>query len=829
MTSLTIPNRGPTETAQDFFALRDQGVELIQHLASETWTDHNLHDPGITFLEAASYAMTDLGYRLDFSVPDWMATTGNNSLPFWQQPHVLPCEPVTANDLRQLILNIPGVRNVMAKPVPLSPWLWRISVIPETGVEKTELIKQVRDVFLQHRNLGEDLEPTTAQQASDDSDLPGLQILDSYDLTIRLKVRISDGKDTVETLAQLLARLAELISPTVAFRSLDELLAKGYSTEQLHTGPWLSRGYLDEAALKQPALKQTLYVSRLMTDALTIEGVEQVDHLAISGASDPIDDDAWEPWIYPLQTSKAPHLNIERTLGYVEVLKKGIAVSFNVADVSIRVAELMQAGESPGRRTINTTGEFRELADYVPIQHELPVVYGVGKAGIAAGESVQRIEQIRRLQAYLLFMDQVLANQFAQLAHANQLMCVPDKSLWRALAELLDKMQGSVSLSHAEISEFWQRIKQLPASHQSQPVAEINGLADILTKSIEEYQSPEFNQLTEETFSEQHITRLNRALEHLLARHHEAVADESVLKYEDVFCNYRDVLLEHPDHLPIDKKYLTRRLAKFKCAVDKALFILDVPHVGACRGQGHHYVNDQIWGTTNVVGVKHRAYRKLGIPIAASRQFSDNNYEGFHCVEGTLLRHGVMPSSYPETAQPHLIFIVLPCWPTRFQNEIFKLLISQTLHEELPVHLSPQLLFLDRTKMAIFEKIYCAWRNAILFVYSSDHIRSRQDRIQVAARMMNECLTAFKQGDDYAIDSNVFINSKIGDKNYPIGNFIIGYQSTELLKYPPNDSRYGCIGRGEINPASDSNQEPFVIRVKEPNLMCSDTENKKSY
>ena len=43
-------------------------MELIRRWASESWTDHNVHDPGITILEACSYAMTELGLRLQLDV-----------------------------------------------------------------------------------------------------------------------------------------------------------------------------------------------------------------------------------------------------------------------------------------------------------------------------------------------------------------------------------------------------------------------------------------------------------------------------------------------------------------------------------------------------------------------------------------------------------------------------------------------------------------------------------------------------------------------------------------------------------------------------------------
>ena len=55
--------------AMDFDAHREEGIKLIQQLSPDLWTDHNLHDPGITLLEELCYAITDLAYRLDYPKP----------------------------------------------------------------------------------------------------------------------------------------------------------------------------------------------------------------------------------------------------------------------------------------------------------------------------------------------------------------------------------------------------------------------------------------------------------------------------------------------------------------------------------------------------------------------------------------------------------------------------------------------------------------------------------------------------------------------------------------------------------------------------------------
>ena len=56
----------PLQQAEDYRLLRAQGMDYIQCLSSKVWTDHNLHDPGITTLEVLCYALTDLAYRTAF-------------------------------------------------------------------------------------------------------------------------------------------------------------------------------------------------------------------------------------------------------------------------------------------------------------------------------------------------------------------------------------------------------------------------------------------------------------------------------------------------------------------------------------------------------------------------------------------------------------------------------------------------------------------------------------------------------------------------------------------------------------------------------------------
>ncbi len=100
----------PPKASLDYSALRESGMQWIRLWAKRSWTDHNVHDPGITMLEAASYAMTELGLRLDLDVAD-LLRSGQRRAPAELEPahRVLPMGPVNARDLRRVLLDHPVV------------------------------------------------------------------------------------------------------------------------------------------------------------------------------------------------------------------------------------------------------------------------------------------------------------------------------------------------------------------------------------------------------------------------------------------------------------------------------------------------------------------------------------------------------------------------------------------------------------------------------------------------------------------------------------------------------------------------------------------------
>jgi len=104
---------------ENFTFLREKAIEYIQQTASDNWTDHNIHDPGITILEALCYALSDVGFRLNFPIGDLLTDENGNLIEntFYFSEEILPSHAVTINDFRKMLIDLPLVKNAWITPV----------------------------------------------------------------------------------------------------------------------------------------------------------------------------------------------------------------------------------------------------------------------------------------------------------------------------------------------------------------------------------------------------------------------------------------------------------------------------------------------------------------------------------------------------------------------------------------------------------------------------------------------------------------------------------------------------------------------------------------
>ena len=471
--------------ALGFDALRDRALATLQRLAGSTWTDHNAHDPGITLLEQLCYALTDLAYRTGFPVQDLLAGRGAGE-GAGQAPdaghgvfgpsQVLPSGPVTVDDLRRLVVDLPGVKNAWIEPIdePLArhdaAQALLVAVAPaEAGTASQAAtagtstpspnVTDVRPrglyrVRIEKSGLGEDVDGSTlvrlaAQRLQQwrglGEDVADISVLDRVLVALDATIELAPGADGAEVLAAVYGAAARYMSPALPFRSLRELLDRGWRVDQILEGPLMSRGFIDPDEWDAAGRRSTLRLSDLIHELMAVPGVAAVKSLGFLR-----DDQVSRDWLLPIAPERCASFDLAGSrlrleAGGLRVDHAGMRDNARrLFEARMRQDAVLPGAETPDQVLAPPAGRIREVGRYLSVQHHLPPAYGVGPAGLSGHEPVERHARARQLKAYLLLFDQLLANQFAQLARAGRLLSFDESSIDVRFAQAVPDPGGSL-------------------------------------------------------------------------------------------------------------------------------------------------------------------------------------------------------------------------------------------------------------------------------------------------------------------------------------------------------------------------------------------------
>jgi hypothetical protein len=662
----------------DFASLRSRGVELLQRLAGASWTDHNAHDPGITILEQLCYALTDLGYRAQYDLPDLLARDGEDPYASLYTPaQILPTSPVTLADLRALVIDVPGVKNAWIEvvnepcamldaaqgevshpaphkaadgPVTASPNVSEIRVkgLYQVRIEKSDLAGVVGDQI--RRDVAQRLHACRALG----TDFQDITVLEQQDVGLAAALEIGAVEDAAELLAAVYRAIAEYMSPPVPFRTLREMMERGRRVDEIFEGPLLEQGFLDPQDLARMERRTTLRISDLIRALMAVPGVAAVKSLHfLTGGEE-------RHWVLEIPASKTPRFNLSASIREIKLHKRDMRVDDDATQDKARdrytehAARQSRPAAGSERDLRPRPGRDRKVAAYHSVQEQFPMAYGIGSAGLPRSAPPERKARALQLKAYLMFYDQVLANQFAQLANAGRLLSFHDTGV---------------------------------DSYFSQPVQDDGALGlDALRVSPPR---KDLQRITEAARAG--IRRRHRFLDHLLARFGE---------------QFREYDLVEPGTGSEDMTP-EERLAHHKRA-----FLRDYPRIGRDRGTGFDYLSPR--SESNLSGLEQALRRKLGIVEAE---------EDFHIVEHVLLRpiagdrfqsgpllrlDPKQAESEPDPYSLQLTF-VFPSWPKRYRDDPFKRFVEHTVREETPAHLAVRIRWREMGEMQAFKKAHEVW------------------------------------------------------------------------------------------------------------------------
>lgn len=661
--SPTLPTGPHEHLALDFEGLRAEGLRLLGRLAGAQWTDFNAHDPGVTILEQLCYAITDLAYRISHPIPDLIAGGDPDALP--GPAAILTCDPVTATDLRKLVLDVDGVRSASVEPLgePDPPVYFhagsgelRLQPDPSALEARPLRLAGLHRVLLQtgdrlpaelalarvaarlhaHRGLGEDY---------------ALALRGTHEVWIHARIEVGPTDDPAALQAELFDRIDAHLSPAVRFTGLADARAAGRRLDELYEGPALARGFLD-GDLPEP--RRTLRASDLLHVLTDVPGVRAVRSLAL-GASPDGPRDRWAIQVPPDKVAVlAPSSEFI-------LLRAGLPLRVDPARVRALLAERRNAQArppAPGDPAGPPPGRDRDLARVRSIQHQFPATYGIGALGLPAAASPARKAQARQLAAYLLIFDQLLANAFAQLAHAR------------------DLLSPAVGAS---------------PTYFAQPVDDPGlDLAALLRKDPAAFKTWLEGQVEATQTGDGPLARRQRFLAHLLARFAEDVGDYAQIGGD-----------------PGDGAALVEA---------RAAFLRRVARLGAARGAGR----DLLAGD-DPSGLEQRLRLKLGLqggprfhlvehvllrPVAEDlRQLGDDDLP-----QVPLLAGAAGPD--PWSLQVSFVF---EARDGGAPGDAFETMVAAAILAETPAHLRPHLHWFDAAgddSFAAFEAAWSAFRAA---------------------------------------------------------------------------------------------------------------------
>lgn len=525
----------------DFQKLRTDGIAYLGKLSGKIWTDHNIHDPGITILEILCYALLDLGYRTNLPELDLLSKDPNDNSKennFFTAAQILSCNPLNLMDYRKLLIDIEGVKNAWIEIASdqldfcldrsefniqasqnlacnqFLNGLYHVFIESEKDINSdfsnenlaseyfNELTKSIRNRLMTHRNFCEDFVDIT--------------YLCKIDVGICADIELNTDANIDKVYTEIIQGLRDFISPSPKFYTLQQLLDKDRTIEEIFSGrPYNlaeSHGFIDSKELEQINLRKEIHLSDLYQIILNVEGVKSVNNLLIKNCQAGFFDSS-TVWKFKLPKNYTANFSLACT--QIKFSKNDIPIQFDAKKFEglfhIQFANsgkvLFQSPSEYLDRSIPQGNYYQDLDEYYLLQDDFPRVYGIADGGLSDDATKLRKAQALQLKGYLLFFDQVLAGYLSQLKNIRTLFAMnsatdPNFKRTYFLNKLVDKPELSKLLRFAVGDEYSTNLGEtgnILVRSVSYPdlldLIELNKSSHVNPDDLIQYYSPNLNKL----------------------------------------------------------------------------------------------------------------------------------------------------------------------------------------------------------------------------------------------------------------------------------------------------------------------------------------------
>ncbi|RBW54706.1 hypothetical protein DS884_17305 [Tenacibaculum sp. E3R01] len=586
---ISIPKNITTKDDLDFSFLRKEGISYLESFGGKLWTDFNSHDPGVTILEMLCYAITDLGMRMNTPLEDLLASKNPDlslQAQFYKASEILPSKPVNELDYRKLFIDIKGVKNcwlrIYDKQVHVDcknnklaykkftnilpefqkkfklKGLYTLLVDLEEGYSD-ELFSTIKTIYHQNRNLCEDLIE--------------VKQVEEQPIAICANVDVVPEADEEKIYATILFEIENYLSPSLQVYSVQQMLDKEYTTDEIFDGPILKNGFINTEELKNADLRKEVRLSDIMKLIMNVEGVKLIKDISVGFCDESLTQE--NKWVVCIDKDKKPvlcdkssfnfskgflplNLNYERVNTYLEQLKEDDKEAQKIADTD--------------KDLPLPKGNVVASNEYTTIQNDFPDTYGIGQEGLSVHVTNERKSKAKQLKGYLTFFDQILATYFKHLSEVRTLLSVSGQEKRTYFTQAIK-----------DIKDFESIANEYPESNDAELTKLLLGQFD------------------------NNIERRNSILDHLLAR------------FAERFGEYTFIM-----------KALYGTATDEIVLSNKEAFLKDYKVISSDRGLAFNYYKQSeegLWGTNNVSGFQKRIARLMGISNEKRRHLTETNVE----------------------------------------------------------------------------------------------------------------------------------------------------------------------------------------------------------
>jgi hypothetical protein len=401
--------------------------------------------------------------------------------------------------------------------------------------------------------------------------------------------------------AEVLWQVERYLAPPVWNYTLSEMLGRvrpdgsRYTAPDVFDGPVLDSGFYDDAELEASELRTEIRLSDLIGIITKIPGVRAVRELLITPAA--LATPLVAKWVLPVTPGMQPVLDVDhsRLVFYKQQLP--------IVPVETLVQQAYASRIEAERRRLEAVheddldlalpvGRFRGPEQYSSIQEHFPALYGLGAnrlslEGLDDAARKLRQAQVRQLQGYLLFVDQLFANFCAQLSHVRELFSADPRILRTYFAQRVNL--ADADLLYRDPAPAWRAANPHPSEPELEAAWQA-AYAPLLESDLDA------------------ATRRNQFLDHLIARFAERFHEYAAIMHSLFGADQASLI-------------------PAKCQ-----FLEDYPTLSGTRALARNAANADpaaLWDSNNVSGFERRVASLLDIRDARRRSLSQLQGDDF--------------------------------------------------------------------------------------------------------------------------------------------------------------------------------------------------------